>query len=115
MKLAINGFGRIGRCAFKIAWDKFPNDVEIVALNDITTPKILAHLLKYDSTYGIWNHEVSADDKNIMMYLYAKGQRPDGRTYDNYQAYLYRLRDGKLAEGQTIPVDQRAFAKFFDD
>ncbi len=67
MKLAINGFGRIGRCAFKIAWDKFPNDVEIVALNDITTPKILAHLLKYDSTYGIWNHEVSADDKNIIV------------------------------------------------
>jgi len=66
-------------------------------------------------TMSVVPEVVLADDRNIMMYLHARGQRPDGRTYDNYQAYLYRLRDGKLAEGQTIPVDQRAFAKFFDD
>jgi glyceraldehyde 3-phosphate dehydrogenase len=67
MKLAINGFGRIGRNAFKIAWDKFKDQVEIVAINDITTPKTLAHLLKYDSNYGIWDHQVSADDQNIIV------------------------------------------------
>ncbi|MEZ4503082.1 MAG: nuclear transport factor 2 family protein [Dehalococcoidia bacterium] len=48
----------------------------------------------------------------VMAYLHVTGSRPNGRTYDNYQAYLYRFRDGKLAEGQTIPVDQAAFEEF---
>ncbi len=67
MNLAINGFGRIGRNAFKIAWDKFKNDITVVAINDITTPSVLAHLLKYDSNYGTWSPEVSYDDKNIIV------------------------------------------------
>lgn len=58
---------------------------------------------------------VLADDDNIMMYVHATGTRPDGRAYDNYQAYLYRFRDGKLIEGQTIPVDQHAFDTFLAD
>jgi len=53
-----------------------------------------------------------ADADAVMAYLHVSGSRPDGRTYDNYQAYLYRLRDGKLVEGQTIPVDQAAFEEF---
>ena len=60
-KVAINGFGQIGRNAFKIALNR--DDIEIVALNDLTDNKSLAHLLKYDSTYGIYDHEVSYDDK----------------------------------------------------
>jgi glyceraldehyde 3-phosphate dehydrogenase len=64
-KLAINGFGRIGRNAFKIAFDR--DDVKVVAVNDLTDNKTLAHLLKYDSTYGIWDHEVSYDDENIIV------------------------------------------------
>jgi ketosteroid isomerase-like protein len=51
----------------------------------------------------------------IMMYMHVRGSRPDGRTYDNEQAYLYRFKDGKLIEGQTIPVDQHAFEEFFTD
>ncbi len=54
MKLAINGFGRIGRQVFKIITDKYP-DVEIVAVNDLTDVATLAHLLKYDSNYGVWH------------------------------------------------------------
>ena len=65
VKLAINGFGRIGRNAFKIAFDR--NDVEIVAINDLTDAKTLAHLLKYDSNYGIYDREVSADDQNLYI------------------------------------------------
>jgi len=49
IKIAINGFGRIGRTAFKIAWKR--SDVEIVAINDLSDAKTLAHLLKHDSTY----------------------------------------------------------------
>ena len=50
IKLAINGFGRIGRAAFKIALER--EDIEIVALNDLTDNETLAHLLKYDTVYG---------------------------------------------------------------
>ena len=65
VKLAINGFGRIGRNAFKIAFER--DDVEIVAINDLTDAKTLAHLLKYDSNYGIYAREVGSDDSNIIV------------------------------------------------
>ena len=58
---------------------------------------------------------VLAQGDEIMMYMHVTGRRSDGRTYDNYQAYLYRFRDGKLFEGQTIPVDQHAFEEFLVD
>jgi len=64
-KIAINGFGRIGRNAFKIAFER--SDLEIVAINDLTDTKTLAHLLKYDSNYGIYGHEVGHDDQNIIV------------------------------------------------
>jgi len=64
-RIAINGFGRIGRNAFKIAFDR--TDCEIVAINDITDTKTLAHLLKHDSNYGTYGHEVSHDDQNIIV------------------------------------------------
>ncbi len=65
IKVAINGFGRIGRNAFKIALDK-PN-LEIVGLNDLTDTKTLAHLLKYDSTQGKFEGSISYDDDGIIV------------------------------------------------
>ena len=64
-KIAINGFGRIGRNAFKIALNR--DDIEVVAINDLVTPQALAHLLKYDSTYGPYDREVSHDDSSIIV------------------------------------------------
>jgi len=64
-KIAINGFGRIGRNAFKIAFDR--PDLEIVAVNDLTDTRTLAHLLKHDSNYGTYQHEVTFDDKNVIV------------------------------------------------
>lgn len=64
-KIAINGFGRIGRLSFRIAFEN-PN-FEIVAVNDLTDTKTLAHLLKYDSNYGIYGKEISFDDKNLIV------------------------------------------------
>lgn len=64
-KVAINGFGRIGRNAFKIAFDR--SDLEIVAINDLTDTKTLAHLLKHDSSYGAYQYDVSFDDQNIIV------------------------------------------------
>lgn len=65
MKIAINGFGRIGRSVFKVAFDR--NDVEIVAINDITDPKTLAYLLKYDSNYGVLKYTVKAKENAIVV------------------------------------------------
>lgn len=65
IKVAINGFGRIGRNAFKILNER--KDAEVVAINDITDAKTLAHLLKHDSTYGTYEKEVGAEDGAIMV------------------------------------------------
>lgn len=68
-KIAINGFGRIGRNAFKIAFER--SDLEVVAVNDLTDNATLAHLLKYDSNYGTYQHDVQADDSSLTV----NGQR----------------------------------------
>ena len=65
VRIAINGFGRIGRNAFKIAFER--SDIEIVAVNDLTDNKTLAYLLKYDSNYGTYEHSVSSDDEHIIV------------------------------------------------
>ena len=67
VKVAINGFGRIGRLAFRQMFGA--EGYEIVAINDLTSPKMLAHLLKYDSTQGCYarNHEVSATEDSIIV------------------------------------------------
>ncbi len=64
-KIAINGFGRIGRNAFKLAFER--DDIEVVAINDLTDTKTLAHLLKHDSTYGTYHHDVSYNDDSIFV------------------------------------------------
>ncbi|MDX2775841.1 type I glyceraldehyde-3-phosphate dehydrogenase [Streptomyces caniscabiei] len=65
INVAINGFGRIGRNAFKIAFER--SDVKIVAVNDLTDTKTLAHLLKHDSSYGTYQHTVEHDDTGIIV------------------------------------------------
>ena len=65
IKLAINGFGRIGRNAFKIAFER--RDVKIVAINDLTDTKTLAHLLKHDSSYGTYDRDVKFDEENLIV------------------------------------------------
>lgn len=64
-KIAINGFGRIGRAAFKIAVDN--PEVEVVAINDLADIKVLANLLKYDSVYGVYNKDIKAEKDSIKI------------------------------------------------
>src|SRR5438270_12310621 len=64
-KIAINGFGRIGRNAFKIAFER--SDLEVVAVNDLTDTKTLAHLLKHDTNYGTYQREVGFDAENVIV------------------------------------------------
>ena len=65
VRIAINGFGRIGRNFFRTS--KGYKEFEIVAINDLTNAKTLAHLLKYDSVHGIFNAEVKATDSGISV------------------------------------------------
>ncbi len=66
IKLAINGFGRIGRLAFRRAYES--GEFEVVAINDLVDAKTLAYLLKYDSTHRSWHKdEISADENNIIF------------------------------------------------
>lgn len=65
-KIAINGFGRIGRLALRNIFDAHPK-LQIVAINDLTDTKTLAYLLQYDSNYGKYSQKVSFDEKNIII------------------------------------------------
>lgn len=73
IRIAINGFGRIGRAAFKIALTK--SDLEVVAINDLTDAPTLAHLLKYDTAYGRYTADVTASEGMITV---------DGKEYPVY-------------------------------
>ena len=87
MKVAINGFGRIGRLAFRQVFDD--PALEVVAINDLTAPKMLAHLLKYDSVQGRYSgHEVEWDEDSITV---------DGKNIPVYaEADAHNLSWGKL-------------------
>ncbi|MBI2444708.1 MAG: type I glyceraldehyde-3-phosphate dehydrogenase [Candidatus Magasanikbacteria bacterium] len=65
IRIAINGFGRIGRQAFKAALTR--PGLSVVAINDLTDTKTLAHLLKYDTAYGKYQREVNYDEKNLIV------------------------------------------------
>jgi glyceraldehyde 3-phosphate dehydrogenase len=65
IKVAINGFGRIGRAFLKIAWER--PEIEIVAVNDLGSIESLAYLLKYDTVYRTWAHEVQVDGTDLII------------------------------------------------
>src|SRR5512138_1108238 len=67
VKVGINGFGRIGRQVLKAIRDMYPNELEVVAFNDIGDTKTMAHLLKYDSTYGRFNGTVEVADDGLLI------------------------------------------------
>ncbi|MDD4995927.1 MAG: type I glyceraldehyde-3-phosphate dehydrogenase [Patescibacteria group bacterium] len=65
IKIAINGFGRIGRASFRAGFED--SDLEIVAINDLAEPESLVHLLKYDSVYGQYNHLIKAEENVLLI------------------------------------------------
>ena len=66
-RVAINGFGRIGRQVFKAILERYPDEIEVVAVNDLTDNETLAHLLRYDSTYGQFEGEVEATEDRFIV------------------------------------------------
>ena len=89
VRVGINGFGRIGRNAFKIAFER--NDIEVVAINDLTDNGTLAHLLKHDSSYGLYSHDVSVSEEGIIV---------DGMTIK-----VYAERDPSKLPWRNLDVD----------
>ncbi len=89
IKVGINGFGRIGRLTFRALLNK--SHVEIVAINDLTDTKTLAHLLKYDSTQGPFNGTVESDSENLIV--------------NGVKIRVYAERDPKLLPWGTLGVD----------
>lgn len=88
--VAINGFGRIGRAAYKILLTK-PN-VEVVALNDLTNPRVLAHLLKHDTAYGVYEQEVKLLEKGESVDL--EDYRGDNDFYSETADETYLVTGG---------------------
>lgn len=88
-RVAINGFGRIGRNAFKVAFER--TDIDIVAINDLTDTRTLAHLLKHDSNYGLYHHEVSFDAEHVIV--------------DGKKMKVYAQRDPAMLPWKDLDVD----------
>lgn len=67
VKVGINGFGRIGRLTLRTILEQYPNDIEVVALNDLVDAQTNAHLFKYDSNYGVFAGDVGFEEKDIVV------------------------------------------------
>ena len=91
VKVAINGFGRIGRLAFRQMFGA--KGYQIVAINDLTSPSMLAHLLKYDSAQGRYEHDIAADDEAGTITV-------DGKTIK-----IYAEKDAANCPWKKLKVD----------
>ena len=90
VRVAINGFGRIGRLAFRQIFED--KDMEVVAINDLTEPRMLAHLLKYDSSQGAYRgHKVVCDENSISV--------------DGHKIPVYKEADAKNLPWKDLDID----------
>ena len=113
IKIAINGFGRIGRAAFKIAITN--KKYQVVAINDLTDIKTLAHLLKYDSVYGIAPFKISSDAKNLIVngkkYPISAEPDPTKLPWKRYKVDVVLECTGRFVKGEDAKKHLRAGAK----
>ena len=65
IKVGINGFGRIGRAFLKVAWER--PEIEIVAVNDLGSVENMAYLLKYDTVYKKWEHDIKVEGQDVII------------------------------------------------
>jgi len=97
-RFAINGFGRTGRSSFKIAHEK---SVDIVAINDLTNPRVLAHLLKYDTVYGVYNKEIWLEEDGKKVKL--EDNRGEKDFFDKTGKENYLVVEGK----KTLVISEK--------
>ncbi len=112
-KIGINGFGRIGRNAFKLAFDR--SDLEVVAVNDLTDTKTLAYLLKHDSNYGTYKYDVSYDDTGIIVngqHIKVTAEKdPAALPWGDLGVDLVIESTGRFTEKETAELHIKAGAK----
>lgn len=112
-KVGINGFGRIGRNAFKIAFDR--TDLEIVAINDLTDTKTLAYLLKHDSNYGVYAHKVAYDDTSITVdgkkIMVSAEREPSALPWSKYEVDVVIESTGRFTKEEDAALHLKAGAK----
>ncbi|MEZ6255577.1 MAG: type I glyceraldehyde-3-phosphate dehydrogenase [Patescibacteria group bacterium] len=113
VRIAINGFGRIGRTSFKIAFDN-PN-IEIVAINDLSHPRKLAHMLSYDSIYGHFKHDVYVEENGTKIDLPKWnehkayfGSQPNDESYivvDGKKVRVFAQKDPAMLPWKDLQID----------
>ncbi len=113
IKVGINGFGRIGRQAFKLAIEK--PELEVVGINDLTSPEVLAHLLKFDSNYGRYNHEVSFDETHVIVdgtsYLISAEKEPANLPWGKLGVDVVIESTGRFTDTEKASAHLKAGAK----
>lgn len=113
MKIAINGFGRIGRAAFKIIRER--DDMEVVAINDLTDAKTLAHLLAYDTAYGPYDVTVKAEEHAIVVgdtkYPVIGEPNPENLPWDQYDVDVVLECTGRFVKDGTARAHITAGAR----
>ena len=105
IRVAVNGFGRIGRQAFKVWFDKHREEAAIVAVNDLCDAAVLAHLLKYDSVYGKWDREISAKKLIDDIKQARDGQAVGNITVDRVDVATYATKDPEKLPWKDLDVD----------
>ena len=113
LRVAINGFGRIGRNVFKAMVVK--PQLEVVAMNDLTDNHTLAHLLQYDSCYGRYNHDISYNDESIIVdghkYLALAEKDPSNLPWSSLGIDIVIESTGRFTSGEEALAHVRAGAK----
>src|SRR3989338_2925719 len=114
IKVAINGFGRIGRQTFRRIIDKHP-ELEVVAVNDLTDNKTLAHLLKYDSVYGVLDKEINFSENGILVegreYKVLNEKDPEKLPWKNLKIDVVLECTGFFTDAEGAKKHLRAGAK----
>ncbi len=113
IRVAINGFGRIGRQAFKLALEK--KELEVVAINDLTSPEVLAHLLKYDSNYGRYPAEVGHTEKALVIdgtvYMVYAEKDPEKLPWGKLKVDVVIESTGRFTDSEKASAHIKAGAK----
>jgi glyceraldehyde 3-phosphate dehydrogenase len=115
IKIGINGFGRIGRMVFRAAIQNFPNDIEVVGINDLLEPEYLAYMLKYDSVHGRFKGEVSVEGSNLIVngkkIRLTDAKDPSTLNWDEVNAEIVVESTGLFLEEATASAHIKAGAK----
>lgn len=111
VRVGINGFGRIGRLTLRAILEQYPNEIEVVALNDIVDAQTNAHLFKYDSSYGIFPGEVGYEEKDIIIngkkvYVYAE-RDPANIPWGKHDVQIVIESTGIFREASQVKVHLR--------